>query len=72
MDRILNPLGDWNPQLFRELKGRFTRKNVAISFGLACFTQCLLYLFYLGELPNALVDQPYNRYCTGPDRKSVV
>ncbi len=66
MDRILNPIGDWNPQLFRELKGRFSRKNVAIAFSVACFSQFLLYLFYLGELPNTLVNEPYNRYCTGP------
>jgi hypothetical protein len=28
IDRLIDLVGDWNAQLFRELKGRFTRRNL--------------------------------------------
>lgn len=66
MTNLLNLIGDWNPQLFRELKGRFNRRNWAIAVGASLFTQLLLLLSYLGSLPDSLeTSYPYSRYCTG-------
>ncbi|NJN72272.1 MAG: hypothetical protein HC799_05355 [Limnothrix sp. RL_2_0] len=66
MTKLLNLIGDWNPQLFRELKGRFTRRNMAIAIGASLATQLLLVLSYLGSLPDPIESKyRYSRYCTG-------
>jgi len=66
MTNLLNLIGDWNPQLFRELKGRFTRRNLAIAVGASLFTQLLMLLSYLGSLPDPLeTHYRHSRYCTG-------
>lgn len=65
LHQVLDHLGHWNPQLFRELKGRFTPRYMAIALGVSLATQCLMYLCYLGSLPDPLTHNPYNRYCTG-------
>ncbi|MGB2926167.1 MAG: hypothetical protein WBB82_12775 [Limnothrix sp.] len=69
-DKLLDTVGNWNPQLFRELKGRFTRRNVAIAVGASLLTQILLIFSYLGGLPEPRQDKydRFSRYCTGtPD-----
>ena len=60
----LDRLGEWNPQFFRELKGRLKPRNLAIAAAISVVGQGLLYLFYEGLLPA----HPYpnfNRYYTG-------
>ncbi len=60
----LDKLGDWNPQLFRELKGRLKSRNITIALVTSAIGQIILYLFFEGALP--LTDTAkYNRYCTG-------
>ncbi|MDJ0509027.1 MAG: hypothetical protein QNJ64_07220 [Crocosphaera sp.] len=62
-------IGDWNPQLFRELKGRLKTRNLSIAAVIAIGIQILLLLTYSGKLPidpnviNA-PDLQYSRYCT--------
>lgn len=47
LDQALDQIGDWNPQFLRELKGRLTRKNMAISVGLSIVAQTLFsYLYF--------------------------
>ena len=65
MAKILDRIGDWNPQLFRELKGRFRPRNLAITIGVSIVAQLLLISGYFGALPSYLDQNPYNRYCTG-------
>lgn len=63
----LDQIGNWNPQLLRELKGRLTLRNGAIVTSLSVFGQLLLILLHLGQLPP--VDKAVyieNPYCTGP------
>ena len=48
----LDRIGDWNPQLFRELKGRFRRRNVAITCCTSFVAQVMMWLFYVAALPN--------------------
>lgn len=65
MSKFLDRIGDWNPQLFRELKGRFRPRNLAIAAGISLITQILIISSYYGGLPSTLDKNPYNRYCTG-------
>lgn len=65
----LDRLGDWNPQLFRELKGRLTQKNMAIVAAIAIISQCFLLLIFGGNVPTKIdpltpTHSQFNRYCT--------
>lgn len=62
-DRILDKLGDWNPQLFREIKGRLKSRNIAIATGISAIVQGLTYLFFLTRYPSE--HDNFNRYCQG-------
>lgn len=71
MITILDRLGDWNPQLFRELKGRLKAKNLLGAAVLSLLSQVTLYLVLNGQFPEpkppkADVDwTTASRYCTG-------
>ena len=61
--RMIDNLGDWNPQFFREVKGRLKPKNLAIVSFASVIGQGLLYLYFNSLLPT--VETRYgNRYCT--------
>ncbi len=65
----LDRLGDWNPQLLRELKGRLNKRNMAIAATIAIIGQSFLLLLFSSNLPAELdpVRNPkgqFNRYCT--------
>jgi hypothetical protein len=67
---MINRLGDWNPQLFRELKGRLKFRNVALAASLSLLGQLLLVMSFVRQLPPSIIaiDPPslyYHRYCTG-------
>lgn len=56
-------IGDQNPQLFREIKGRLKPKNIVIVSLASIVGQILLYLYFHNLLPS--VQNRYsNRYCT--------
>jgi len=57
---ILNQIGESNPQLLRELKGRLTSVNIGIAAGVSLLAQIFIYLSYNSSLPE--YDGP-NRYC---------
>ncbi|MBD2577727.1 hypothetical protein [Oscillatoria sp. FACHB-1406] len=40
----LDRIGDWNPQLYRELKGKLTQRNIILTVILSCLFQSLLIL----------------------------
>ncbi|WP_460202754.1 ABC transporter permease [Scytonema sp. NUACC21] len=52
MHNVINQIGDWNPQLFRELKGRLKVFNVAIAVVISLLCQVILFLYQLRELPG--------------------
>lgn len=64
-------LGEWNPQLFREIKGRFKPRNISIAVAISLVGQLLVLMSFASQLPVAdegrqVVQQTiYNRYCTG-------
>ncbi|ARV61621.1 ABC transporter permease [Nostocales cyanobacterium HT-58-2] len=49
---FIDKIGDWNPQFFRELKGRLKGFNVAIAVALSLLGQLSLFLYQLRELPD--------------------
>lgn len=64
----LERLGDWNPQLMRELKGRLKPRNLLIAGTISLVGQFLLLLLAQAQLPNGIkiggIDDQ-NKYCTG-------
>jgi len=56
---LLDKIGDWNPQLFRELKGRLKPRNVIISVTISVFGQLLMLLFFYSQI----FDRSYSQYC---------
>jgi hypothetical protein len=49
---LIDRVGDWNPQLFRELKGRLKGFNVAIAIVLSLLGQLVLFLYQLQDFPG--------------------
>jgi hypothetical protein len=66
----LDSLGERNPQLFRELKGRLIPRNILISVVISLLGQLLLLIGFANKLPVKLSEyQNYtSRYCTGSYR----
>ncbi|MGK7956094.1 MAG: hypothetical protein AB4063_12715 [Crocosphaera sp.] len=65
----IDKIGDWNPQLIRELKGRFKVRNLSIAAIIAIVIEGLLLISFSGQLPIDYneIDAPpfqYSRYCT--------
>jgi len=49
---LLDRIGDWNPQLLREIKGRLKFRNIAIAAVTSLVGQLLLFLFWAGQQPS--------------------
>lgn len=60
---------DWNPQLFREIKGKLKTRNVIIAAVIAVITQFIAVISLLGQLPDpdpqGLLEIQVSRYCLG-------
>jgi hypothetical protein len=80
LDRLIDRVGNVNPQLFRELKERLTIRNIVIASAIALTIQSLILFHYNTQLPPApTYDLTYaraygvpkklvthfNNYCTG-------
>ncbi|MDZ8092841.1 MAG: ABC transporter permease subunit [Nostoc sp. DedQUE05] len=52
MLNLIDKIGDWNPQLFRELKGQFKFFNVAIVVVTSLLLQLVVLLYHLSNLPD--------------------
>lgn len=66
----LNRIGDVNPQMWREIKGRCKPRNIIIATIISLLGQFLLLMMAMGGLPtddrHLYPDgKVYNRYCTG-------
>jgi|JI7StandDraft_1071085.scaffolds.fasta_scaffold00649_5 hypothetical protein len=59
---LLDKLGNWNPQLFREIKGRLKGRNIAIAVSISLMTQFLNVMYFYIQLPAD--DKGYNRFST--------
>ncbi|NEQ39462.1 MAG: hypothetical protein F6K40_25680, partial [Okeania sp. SIO3I5] len=58
-------LFNWNPQLFREIKGRCKTRNVAIAISLSLLCQFIVMMVFLEKLPQKYGTDVtlYNGYC---------
>ncbi|MBE9208348.1 hypothetical protein IQ244_17795 [Nostoc sp. LEGE 06077] len=64
---LINRLGNWNPQLFRELKGRFKPRNILLASAISVLGQFILFMSFQTQLPTRLnvFNKNPNKYCTG-------
>lgn len=64
---LVNQVGEWNPQLFREIKGRLKPRNILIAVTLSLLGQLLVLMSFSAQLPIAerVVKGMSNHYCTG-------
>ncbi|HEY9811737.1 MAG TPA: hypothetical protein V6D13_20605 [Halomicronema sp.] len=66
MKKLIDQLGNWNPQLLRELKGRLKSRNIFIAALASMCGQLLVLSSFLQKIPV----HPYNimgEYCTLKD-----
>jgi hypothetical protein len=56
-----NQFSDWNPQFFREVKGRLKPRNLAFTVAVSLIVQMIVLVIFWGMLPDA--DAKYNTYC---------
>ncbi|MDZ7959389.1 MAG: hypothetical protein RMY34_16140 [Aulosira sp. DedQUE10] len=63
----INQIGDWNPQLLRELKGRLKSRNLILSSAISLLGQFILFMYFQTQLPTKqeLVYNSFDKYCTG-------
>ncbi|MCT7995952.1 hypothetical protein [Laspinema olomoucense] len=59
--RLMDYLGEWNPQFVRELKGRLISRNVTLAVGLSLLAQLVIFLAFISQIPAP--DAPYGSYC---------
>jgi hypothetical protein len=66
-------IGDWNPQLFRELKSALKPLPITLAAGLSGIGQGLLLLGFNSALPDESLKSTYNTYCiTGKEYSECV
>ncbi|WP_155747100.1 hypothetical protein [Scytonema sp. UIC 10036] len=63
----MSQIGDWNPQLLREIKGRLKIQNVLLAISTSLLSQLVLYTFFAVKLPanRVTISSNYSPYCTG-------
>ncbi len=59
---LIDKIGDWNPQLLRELKGRLKPFPVLIALATSLATQLIIFLYQLREFPGENYGN-YEKYC---------
>ncbi|TAG97950.1 MAG: hypothetical protein EAZ09_08075 [Oscillatoriales cyanobacterium] len=57
---LLDKIGNWNPQLFREIKGRLKIGNIAIASAISLSGQLLLFMCFRAQIPIASGNGKYN------------
>ncbi|MGA9377651.1 MAG: ABC transporter permease, partial [Phormidium sp.] len=70
VSNLVNQIGNLNPQMWREIKGRLKPRNIVISVAISLLTQLLIIQYFLSRLPvpPRLEEYTYqisNTYCTG-------
>ncbi len=67
----LDKLGDWNPQLLREIKGRLSWRSVLLTVALVTIVQVLLMMNYIQQIPTEATIGFNSNYCTGNSRVTL-
>ncbi len=60
LDRLIDRMGDSNPQIFRELKERLTLRNIGIAVAGALVIQILVLLYFNGQIPIPMLSDVNN------------
>ncbi len=63
MAHLLNQVSEWNPQFFRELKGRLNPRNFALAGGVSLLAQLVVYISFLSNEPGKSILKISSRYC---------
>jgi len=63
MDAVQSRISNWNPQLVREIKGRWKGRNLSLVIITSLLGQLLIYFGFRDRLPS--VTHRMNRYCIG-------
>ncbi|HIK10002.1 MAG TPA: ABC transporter permease [Oscillatoriaceae cyanobacterium M33_DOE_052] len=71
MQLSLDIISDWNPQIFRELKGRIKNQSLAIVAGISLLGQLLLLITLASQLPGNGYSYR-NKYCLGYSDSSCI
>jgi hypothetical protein len=51
LDKLIDRVGDSNPQIFRELKERLTLRNIGIAVAAALVIQLFILVYFNGQIP---------------------
>jgi hypothetical protein len=75
LNKLIDKAGDWNPQLFRELKERLTLKHMGLAAGGSALIQGFVLFYFNSLIPVPIIEntkdgsskiaETYSRYCLG-------
>ncbi len=65
LNNIIDKAGDWNPQIFRELKERLTFRNMGIAALASLLMQGFVWFYYDSQIPTVIpgIKETYSHYC---------
>jgi hypothetical protein len=73
LEKFIDRLGEWNPQIFRELKERLNFKNLSIATIGSILIQGFVWFYYGSQIPvpipytddkgASMIRETYSRYC---------
>jgi hypothetical protein len=65
LDRLIDRMGNLNPQIFREFKQKLTPRNIAVAAVLSFLGQGFVWFFYYSQIPvpNPKIKDVYSQYC---------
>ncbi len=78
LNNLIDKAGDWNPQLFRELKERLKLKNIGLATGASVLIQGFVCFYFNSRIPVTILDAKngassiailptHSRYCLTSD-----
>ena len=75
LDRLIDKVGDSNPQIFRELKERLTLRNIGIAVVASLLIQGFVLVYFNGQIPVPTYDtmpahelmETHSSYCVFPN-----
>jgi hypothetical protein len=73
LNNFIDRVGEWNPQIFRELKERLSLKNLGIATAGALLIQAFVWFYYNSQIPFPIhyttkdgasaIQETHNRFC---------
>jgi hypothetical protein len=68
LNNLIDRVGNWNPQIFREFKERLTFRNIGIAATGSVLIQGFIWIYFNSQLPvqHPHIKDTYSRYCRTP------